>query len=141
MRDLYSNVSAVKSILPIVGNNDTEGTGTGVDLKGYESAFVVFEVGASGDTLSGTVLITLRVQESDDDSTYTDVAAADLVGGANAIVIDDPAEDDVIHVRGYNGARRYIRAFVDFTGTHTNGIPISAVVVRGNARHLGGQAA
>ena len=141
MRDLASGLSAVTSIIPIVGNNDTEGTGLGADLKGYEGALVVFEIGISADTLSGSVLLTLKVQESDDDSAYTDVAAADLIGGANAIVIDDAAEDAVIHVRGYNGAKRYLRAFVDFTGTHTNGTPISAVVVRGLPRHAGGQAA
>lgn len=137
MRDLYSSFSAVKSILPIVGNNDTEGTGTGVDLKGYEGCLVIFEVGVSADVLSGSVLLTLQVQESDDDAAYSNVAAADLIGGANGIVIDDPAEDDVIHVRGYNGSKRYVRAFIDFTGTHTNGTPIAATVVRGLPRHVG----
>jgi hypothetical protein len=136
--NLYDSVSVVSSILPIVGNNDTEGTGLTADLKGYETAVVVFQIGASADTLSGSVLLTLTVQESANDSTWTTVADADLEGGANLIVIDASTEDDVIHVRGYKGGKRYLRAFVDFTGTHTNGTPIAAVIARSLPRHIGG---
>lgn len=132
-RNIREVVSAAKSITPNVGNNDADGTGVGVDLKGFESAAAVFVIGESGDTLSGTVYMTPKVQESDSlASGYTDVAAADLDGILT--VIDDAAEDDVIQVVGYRGSKRYIRAFVDFTGTHTNGTPIAAVVLRGHPK-------
>lgn len=135
MKDLYNAVRAVKSILSIVGNNTTEGTGASADLQGFNGAKVVFNIGTSLDTLSGSVYITLKVQESDDDSAWNDVADGDLLGGANAIVIDAAAEDDVIHERGYRGIKRYIRALIEFTGTHTNGFPIGAVIERGYPRH------
>lgn len=132
-RNLSEVVSPVKSITPNVGNNDTDGTGTGVDLKGYESASVVFCIGVSGDTLSGTVYMTPKVQESDSPSTnFTDVAAADLDG--TLTVVDDAAEDDVVQSVDYLGSKRYIRAFVDFEGTHTTGTPIAAVVLRGHPK-------
>lgn len=136
MRNLADDLTAEKTILSIVGNNDTEGTGTEVDLQGCEGALVIFNIGASGDTLSGSVYVTLTVMEcATSGGTFTAVADADLGGGANSIVIDAAAEDDVVHWRAYFGSLRYIKAFVDFTGTHTNGIPISAVVVKGKRRH------
>ena len=135
MRDLYNNIRAIKGILAIVANNTTEGTGVGVDLLGYEGALVIFNIGTSLDTLSGSVKIQLDVQESDDNSAWSNVAAGDLLGGDDAIVIDAAAEDDVIHQRGYIGTKQYIRPLITFTGTHTNGFPVSAVVVRGLHRH------
>ena len=141
MRDMASDVSIASTILPIVVNNDTEGTGTAVDLQGFESATLIVHVGASGDTLSGTVLHTINLQHSDTTTSgdFTTVAAADCIG-TNGVVIDDPAEDDVILKIGYSGTKRYVRAFVDTTGTHSNGTPISACVVRGRGRHIGGAA-
>lgn len=138
MRDLSSDVTVVQSIAPIVGNNTTEGTGTGVDLQGYEAAMVVFNFGISGDTLSGSVYVTPSLQESDDNSAWSAVAAADQVG--TLTVIDDAAEDPDEMQVSYIGGKRYIRPLVTFTGTHTNGMPISASVVRGRRRHLGGDA-
>ncbi|OQB51156.1 MAG: hypothetical protein BWX98_02571 [Candidatus Aminicenantes bacterium ADurb.Bin147] len=93
-------------------------------------------VGQSGDTLSGSIKMTVSFQESDTTAGYfANVAAADLLGGANDVVIDDAAEDEVIVTRGYLGSKRYVRILVTYTGTHTNGTPISAVVIKGLPRH------
>jgi hypothetical protein len=136
MKDLVHNLLAVKSIDPIVGNNTTEGTGTGVDLAGFDAALMLAHLGVSGDTLSGSVYVTVGFQESDSlGSGYADIAAADLLGGANNVVVDAAAEDEVIIQRSYIGAKRYVRVLITFTGTHTNGMPISAVVIKGLARH------
>jgi hypothetical protein len=135
VKDERSQV-AVQSIVPIVGNNTTEGTGVGVDLAGFESAKMLAHIGDSGDTLSGSVYMTVGFQESDTlGSGYADIAADDLKGGANNVVIDAPAEDQVVVQRNYVGGKRYVRILVTFTGTHTNGTPISAVVIKGHARH------
>jgi len=134
MKDLYHDLKAVKTLLSIVGNNDTEGTGTAVDLQGYEGALVVFNIGASGDTLGGSTYITLKLQESDDGTTFADVSASEVLG-TQGLVIDASDEDEVVVAMGYMGSKRYIRVFVDFTGTHTNGIPIGAVVILGKPRH------
>lgn len=136
MKDTQNRVLAVSSITPIVGNNTTEGTGTGVDLAGCEGAQLIAQIGVSGDTLSGSVYLTVGWQESDvEGSGYTDIAAADLTGGNDGVVIDDAAEDAVVVQRGYVGSKRYVRAYIAFTGTHTNGTPISALVVKHYLRH------
>lgn len=135
-RDLHNNITLVQSIVPIVVNNDTEGTGVGVDTKGFEAAEMVFHFGDSGDTLSGALSILPVLQESDTlGSGYTDVAAADLLGALT--IIDAPAEDQVVQSVGYVGNKRYIRAFLDTTGTHTNGTPCSAVAILHRDRHIG----
>ncbi len=134
MRELYSELKAVKTIDPIVGNNTTEGTGVGVDLQGYEGALMVAHIGLSGDTLSGSVYITPSLQESDVlGSGYADAAAADVEGAFT--VIDAAAEDEVVQAVGYKGAKRFIRLLLTFTGTHTVGTPISGVAVLGSPRH------
>lgn len=136
MRDMANDVSVAATITPIVVNNDTEGTGVAVDLAGYESATLIVHVGVSGDTLSGSVYHTVKLQESADNSVWNDVAAADMEG-SNSVVIDDAAEDPVVIVWGYKGAKRYLRVFDDVTGTHTNGTPFGAVIVRSRPRHVG----
>lgn len=137
--NLYDSVSVASALDAIVVNNDTEGKGVAVDLAGYETALIVVQCGISADTLSGSVLHTFKLQESNTttDGDFTDVAAADMEG-TNGTVIDDAAEDPATIVWGYKGSKRYIRVFDDTTGTHTNGTPISAVVVRGRPRHVGG---
>ena len=142
MRGIYDRVSVTTCIDAIILNNDTEGKGVAVDLAGYEAALVVVQVGISADTLSGSVFHTFKLQESatTTDGDFTDVAAGDM-DGTNSVVIDDAAEDPATIVWGYKGAKRYIRVFDDTTGTHTNGTPTAACVVRTRARHLGGAAA
>lgn len=134
MKDLYSILKVIKSIISIVGNNTTEGTGVGVDLAGYEGALILFNIGASGDTLSSSVYMTLKLQESDNDTDYADVAAGDYLG-TQGLVIDAAAEDEIVHAIGYKGYKRYIRAYIAFTGTHTNGTPIAAQAILGHPRH------
>jgi hypothetical protein len=132
--DLKGIVSAQASVLPIVGNDDTEGLGTAVDLAGYDSAVVIFAFGASLDTLSGSVKVLPTLQHSHAAvAGFEDVATTDLDGTLSPI--GDPAEDEVLQVVGYRGDRRYLRAFFDSTGTHTNGFPIAAVVLCGHPKY------
>jgi hypothetical protein len=138
MKDIHNLMSAVTSLK--AANRTADANGTGVDLQGYEGAEVIANVGLSGDTLSGTVKIALELEESDDDSTYTDVADADMLGETGAgsgefALIDDPAEDELTYKVGYIGAKRYIRVVWNITGTHTVGTPGSASIVRMHARH------
>ena len=53
MKDLSNSIATAlshKSAVTTAASN-----GTGVDLKGYESATILVDVGAEGDTLSGSV--------------------------------------------------------------------------------------
>lgn len=119
-RDLKSNVDAASSLVPLL--KTASANGTGVDLKGYDSAMVLFHCGANTD---GTH--TPSVEESDSSgSGYTAVAAADLQGSLVAMVANS------VQRVGYIGAKRYIRAVMTITGSPATGAATSAVVARGN---------
>ena len=68
MMDLANNLIAVQSLAPAVRTADANGTG--VDLQGFEGAMCIFDIGAEGDTLSGSVKIDVKLEHSADDSSY-----------------------------------------------------------------------
>lgn len=110
-----------------------------VDTAPYNSATICFEFGASGDTLSETVYWTCKITECDTvGGTYTDVADAEVIDGttspSNSIVINAPAEDELIYKLGYKGNARYVKGVITPTGTHTYGTPISVHAKLGNKR-------
>ena len=143
MKDLSNNISPAVSLAAAV--RSAAANGTGVDLQGYESATVLVDVGAEGDTLSSSVHFEVSLEESDDNSTFTDVAQASIIDGTIAsggifLKLDgttggDPDTTGGIFRVGYVGNKRYIRVVLAKTGTHSNGTPIGAMVVRGSARH------
>ena len=77
MRDLANNISVVQSLAPAVRTADANGTG--VDLQGFEGATIVVDSGAEGDTLSSSVKIDFKLEESSDNSTFSAVTAATSV--------------------------------------------------------------
>lgn len=140
-RAIHTDIKVVKMLTAIVVNNDTEAApATPLDCKGYDAAEAILSVGVSGDTLSGSVKIEVKAQESDNGTDFTPCAAADVDVSSNAgtavtapdangiiCTIDDAAEDDVVVRAGYKGGKRYFRLFPDTTGTHTNGTPMSMI--------------
>ena len=143
MKDLSNNISPAVSLPAAV--RTAAANGTGVDLQGYESATVLVDVGAEGDTLSSSVHFEVSLEESDDNSTFTDVAQASIIDGTIAsggifLKLDgtaggNPDTTGGIFRVGYVGNKRYIRVVIAKTGTHSTGTPIGAMVVRGSARH------
>lgn len=121
--DLNKEVATATSLAPAARTSTANGTG--VDLQNYGSAMVVWNVGAITD---GTH--TPSIQESDDNSTFTAVAAADLSGTAVALVASTNQEI------GYTGTKRYIRAVTTITGSPSTGGVYAALVVRGRPRTL-----
>ena len=98
MQDLNNNIKLV----PILGSavRTADANGDGVDLKGFEAAICV-DSGAEGVTLSSSVKIEFELEHSDDNSTFTDVAQADVIGatlGSNGLflTLDDNAESPQI---------------------------------------------
>jgi hypothetical protein len=114
----------------------TNGTtnGTAIDLwmnsvgrQAFRSAMVLVHTGTLTD---GTQ--TIEVQESDDNSSWTAVADADLQGTEPAIAA---SADNTLYEIGYRGTKRYIRV-VDVVSGATSGGTLGAVVVLGMARRL-----
>jgi hypothetical protein len=101
--------------------------GTGVDLQGCEAALVILNSGAA------TAAATIKVQESTDNITFTDVADTDLIGLAlNSGGVAQVASA-VVKV-SYIGSERYVRVAT----TAGTAALFSAEVVRGHLRHAGG---
>lgn len=119
-KDIKSNLDVVQSLAPAA--RTASANGSGVDLQDYLGAMVVFELGAKTD---GTH--TPSVEESDDNSTFSAVAAADLLGSLSAM------SANTVQRVGYIGSKRYIRAVMTVSGA-TTGALSSAVVVRGEPK-------
>jgi hypothetical protein len=100
------------------------------NMQGYESAEFAFLIGAvSGTTPTATLLI----EESADNSTFTTVAAADLIGGALPVL---DGTQNIVVKRGYRGILQYVRARVSaMTGT-TPSYAIGCVITQSHPRHL-----
>lgn len=131
MRDLHNNLDGVAALTPrSVGANGTI-NGSGVDLQGYDSVeFVV----AAGTITDGTHAV--NVQDSDDDITYAEAAAGDILGAEPSFAATD---DNAVKQVGYVGPKRYCRIQLVSTGVTTGGL-FGAVATKGRERHAGGQA-
>lgn len=110
-------------------------TTSAFDVSKYEAVDVILGIGASGDTLSGTVYWTIVVHESDTyNASFAAAATGDvLVDGSsvttNSIVIDATTEDQKAYHIGYCGKMKYIRVVATATGTHTYGTPIAVIAI------------
>lgn len=94
------NIDETQSIAPgshTVADNYTTHVGTGVDVLGYSSV-VSFQAGTNGT--GGTVDV--KIQESDDNTTWTD-----WTGGAFTQVTT--ANDNATYEKAYTGTKQYIR--------------------------------
>ena len=132
MRDLANSISVAQSLAPAVRTSDANGTG--IDLQGFEGGTVVVDTGAEGVTLSGSVKIDFKLEESSDDSTYTAVTSSTAVTDGTVdsngifLTLDDNAETPQVATIGYVGGSRYIRVVADFTGSHSTGTAVAASV-------------
>jgi len=143
MQDLTHNIVVSNSIINAVKTAAADGTG--VDLKGFEEATAIVDVGAEGDTLSGSVYFEISLEHSDDDSTYTDCVQADVINGTIAaggiwLKLDgttggDPDTAGGNWQIGYVGGKRYVRLVLAKTGTHSTGTPIAGVIVKSRPRN------
>jgi hypothetical protein len=103
LRDLYSNLKQQAGIVP--ADYSAAQNGASFDLQGYRSLAILFIVGT---LTAGTH--TPKLQESDDNAAWTDVAAADQDGTLANLATDT---DQMV---GYRGNKRYVRAVVTSAG-------------------------
>ena len=120
--DIKNELAVTQSISP-AGDRTSSVNGSSVDLAARHGLMVVFNVGTITD---GTH--TPKIQDSDDDSTFSDVAAADQVGTLSALVAA------TMQSVGYIGAKQFVRAVVTVTGGPVTGAQWSAVHVAGPPR-------
>lgn len=113
-----SGTAVSQPLNPLARTNGTA-NGTGVDLATRQWADITLIVGAVSD---GTH--TPKVQESDDNASFTDVAVGDQIGSLVNLAANTPQS-----VR-YKGGKRFIRPVITTTGA-TIGAIAGAVVSRG----------
>lgn len=122
-RDFVNSIDVASTILP-AADRTVDVTGSTVDLRGADSAAAIVHYGVITD--GG---FTAKLQESADDSTWTDVAAADQVGSFTEALA---ASDETTQSVSYIGSERYLRVFIEETTAGTTGGEFSAVVVKHN---------
>ncbi len=106
--DLNKNVKSVVSIIPQTLAIDANGSS--VDALDFNSGKLVISVGAL-DLTSGNETYNVKVQESDNDSDFTDLTGATIaVTAANSLKIIPLNNLDV-------KAKRYLRAVLTVGGT------------------------
>lgn len=132
MKDHHSNMRAVLAITPALHAADV--TSSAIDRNGYVAAEIVMAIANGGITFDATNKIEIKVTHSDDDSVYTAVEAADVLGvstvGAGGILKALVAAHTANSYRfGYRGSKRYLKVQADFSGTHGTGTGLAVVVL------------
>ena len=143
-RDSASTITPVTVIPAAV--YDADNTPAAIDLRDALSETIILNVGVGGITFTATNKVEFVLTHSDDNSTYDNVTASDLVGDAlmpltitDGIVRSLKAAHATATVQkiGYIGGRRYVKLLADFGGTHATGTPIAATVIKGRLRFAG----
>lgn len=116
MKSLKDNIDVARSVRP--DQHTASVNGTGVDLLGYEGAMALVLVGTVTD---GTH--TPKLQDSDDNSTFADVAAGFLHGSFAAAVTNTQQRVS------YIGSKRYIRGVMTVAGA-TTGAETAIAIIR-----------
>lgn len=140
--DLHHNI-LVESVLKaqVVSGAAGEVAVTKIDRQGFESLEFIAALGESGDTLSGSLKLEFILKEGDlsDGSDLAPVTDETVILGAipdsNSIVItvDADGEDGKIYSVGYVGNKRFAALVPKKTGTHTNGVPLAVIAIKGAA--------
>jgi hypothetical protein len=110
---------SVLSLPPVA--RTASANGSAADLLDCRTAWIVAQ---SGVVTDGTHVV--KVQESDDGSTWNDVASGDLIGGSMQFT---DAFDNFILKSKYIGDKRYVRAVLTVSGA-TTGAVISVLIYR-----------
>lgn len=127
MRDLGGVINTVAAVRP----QDSDGTainGIGIDRLAYLGAVFAVEVGATSGTPT-SFTVDAKVQESDDNSTYADVAGAAMT---QITAINSHGEINV----SLAGLKRYVRLYLDagFTGGTAPKVLMAATCVLGQPK-------
>jgi hypothetical protein len=121
---------------------DSDNTPAAFDIGKALSATIHISVGVGGITFSTTNKIEFVLTHSDDNDSYTAVTADDVRG------VSSVGEGGIVHALvaahatptntaiGYVGRKRFIKLLADFSGTHGDPTPISALAVRGNLERI-----
>jgi len=147
MHTIYENILFTQLQAPIVISATTEVTS--INHTGYEINSHIINVGVDS-ALDGSNYWTFKLQESDDNSTFTDVTDLNCLSIVNnntvqtsgsTVVIDAVAEDDVVVQFEYRGLKEYSRIVMTETGTLTTPLAVTALQERASIAPVIGRSA
>ncbi len=140
MRDLASNLARLVAVFPAVLTASP--TPTVIDRRGFRSLAIIIQTGAGGITFTGTNKLENIIEHSDDNSTFTAVAAADLLTGqgTNPTVAAGGIVESYVAAKaaastneyGYIGSKRFVRVTPTFGGTHATGTVVGVLALLGH---------
>ena len=113
--DSYSSMKVVNAVAPVSHGSTSDITGITVDTQGFEECTFALLNGLINDLVS-----TVLIEDSPDDSVWTAVTDANLLGLESDLTI--AADDDTAVAQiGYNGGQRYVRlSYIVTTGSGAN---------------------
>jgi len=141
MPDIYNNIDTVLAMggtLTSTGSPSQLTSGS-IDLQFYEAADVVatfLDIDELGSSPVGAATATLALDHSDDGSTWTACATADVIGAtitSNGECVSTTTDFTTIHV-GYRMTKRYIRCRLIATALTNGGVAV-VNVLKGRKRH------
>jgi hypothetical protein len=115
--DLYNRIGVVLDVTPAAHTTTT--TSTGIDRTAYEgNSDALVGVLVTGAWTDGTH--TCKLQDSPDNSVWTDVAAVYLQGAF--VAVSGTGQQNALQKVGYLGIQRYVRAVDTVSGATTGAI-------------------
>ena len=134
MKSLKGNIKM--SLAMVNATPSTDQTGTSIDLKGYNAIELGTVFGDGAVSYDDTNKIEAYLQESNDGSTWNDVAAEHIQNGLTGTVhtstyalINGSADENTLYKVDYIGYKRYVRPMLDFIGTHGSGIQVTTIAI------------
>jgi hypothetical protein len=113
MERILETLKVVNHIVPASRSAGTT-NGTGIDTSGHDEVAFVVPIGAIGDTGSDTTL-NVKIQESDNDSDWSDISGAAITEIANT---DDNAIPAInVRLGGRANIKKYVRAVAVVAGS------------------------
>lgn len=129
--DLYNRITGASAIAPGAART-TSTNGTAIDMTTYNGNALTF-LALAGTITDGTH--TFKLQDSPDNSTWTDVAAPFIQQGSVVAFTSSTTSGTVLKF-GYLGLTRYVRLVCTVTGSPSTGGVYSAVAVEGHEASL-----
>jgi hypothetical protein len=119
-----------KIVDSIITRGSADVNGASADVRGFQSVLIRASFAAAGDTFAASTLYSdIELEHCDDNSTWVDCSNADLSAYVTSTAsntgtlceVDANAEAGQAYTARYIGSKRYVRAVLKITGTHTNG--------------------
>lgn len=124
--DVYNRITGAPALVPTAART-TSANGTAVDMTAYNANGLTFLV-LAGTITDGTH--TFSLQDSPDNSTWTNVASPFIQQGATVAFTSSTTSGAVLKF-GYLGLNRYVRLVCTVTGSPATGGFYSAIAVEG----------